>query len=324
MSVKRIVNLPTVAGWIGTAGGAFAAHTLVVDLPVGPRYHAIKIRAHPGAGKFLIDSNGSNGLIGELRLKVNGKVQRTMTADQLNKLNILNGVTYACRGGNTAATEAVLFIWLAEPWRKAPASADGTAWGTGDVATFQLEIDIRAYAGAAAGLTKPECQAIIDNSLVNVNGVWRPAPLGIITKWLQFQLPVAALSSWHDFTGLPKRDFYQSIHLIDANIDQVQVKVDNTIIREGTLNDNLTTLYQREMVPNPTATATPLTLAADMPTRGMWDVVFDEDDRLDSALPMEDGRGNKVQDLNLRVLTGSGGVAPRNITTIVQLAGAAE
>ncbi len=318
MSVKRIVNLPTVAGWIGTAGGAFAAHTIVIDLPVGPRYHAIWCSANPGAAKLGTD------LFGEMRLKVNGKTQRTMFADELNKLNILNGVLYASRGIATAATEFHIPIWLAEPWRNNPASADGMAWGTGDVGTFQLEVDIKAYAGAAAGLTLPNFKAIIDNSLINVNGVFRPTPLGVITKWLVFQLPIAQLSSYHDFTGLPKREFYQSIHLIDSNIDEFEVKVDNTIIRQDTVTGNNAKLYHREMIPNPTATATPATVAADMPTRGIVDIVFDEDDRLDSALPMEDGRGNKVQDFNLRIKSGAGGAAPRNIKTIIQLAGPAE
>lgn len=307
------------AGWVGTAGAGFTAHTVVVDLPVGPRYHAIWLGCtNPGAGKVGTD------LIGEMRLKVNGKTQRTMTADELNKLNLLNGALYACKGIATAATEFHLPIWLAEPWRNNPASADGTAWGTGDVGTFQLEVDIKAYAAAAAGLVAPTFKAMIDNSLVNVNGVFRPAPLGVITKWLAFQLPIVAVSSWHDFTGLPKREFYQSVHLVDANLDEFEVKVDNSIIRQDTIVGNNAKLFQREMNPNPTATATPATLAADMPTRGIVDIVFDEDDRLDSALPMEDGRGNKVQDFNLRLKSGSGGVAPRNVKCIIQLAGPAE
>jgi hypothetical protein len=316
--VKRIVNLPTVSGWIGTAGGAFAAHTVTVDIPTGPTYHSIWANINPGAGKTL------TGIFNEFRLKVNGKVQRSMTGDELNKLNILNGIAYASRGAYTAATEFSLPIWLAEPWRNNPSAVEGTAWGTGDVSTFQLEVDIIAYAAAAAGLTAPTFSAIVDDSVITLDGRAVPRPLGVITKWFNVQYPITALSSYHDFTGLPKRDFYQSIHLIDANVDEFEVKVDNTIYRQDTITRNKARLYHREMVPDPTATASPVNVAADMPTRGMQDIVFDEDDRLDSALPMTYPSGRDVKDFNLRVKTGAGGAAPRNIKTIYQLAGAAE
>lgn len=316
--VKRIVNLPTVSGWIGTAGGGFAAHTVTVDIPTGPTYHSIWVNINPGAGKTL------TGIFNEMRLKVNGKVQRVMTADELNKLNILNGVAYASRGCYTAATEFSLPIWLAEPWRNNPAAVEGTAWGTGDVSTFQLEADIVTYAAAAAGLTAPTFSAIVDDSVVTLDGKSVPRPLGAITKWFNVQIPITALSSWHDFTGLPRRDFYQSIHLIDSNVDEFEVKVDNTIYRQDTTTRNAARLYHREMVPTPSATATPINVAADMPTRGMYDIVFDEDDRLDSALSMTYPSGRDVKDFNLRIRSGSGGSAPRNIKTIYQLAGAAE
>ena len=318
MAVKRIVNLPTVSGYAGTAAGAFSAHTVTVDLPVGPRYHAIWLdQLSPGAAKVMTD------LFGDLRLKVNGKTQRTASADELNKLNLLNGFTFAAKGVATAATEFHLPIWLAEPWRKNQNSQDGSAWATGDVASFQLEWDIKAYAAAAAGLVAPTFKAEIDNSLVSIGNNVVDQPLGFITKWLQYQLPVTALSTYHDFTGFPKREFMQSIHLIDLNVDEFEVKVDNAIIRQDTKVGNEARLLGREMLAIPSATATPYGVAADMPTRGMVDVVFDHDDRLDSALPMQ-FNGRSVRDFNFRYKTGAGGAAPRNIKTILQLVGPAE
>lgn len=318
--VKRIVNLPTISGWNGTAGAAFSAHTVTVDLPTGPTYHNIMATINPGAAKVMTD------IFGDMRLKVNGKTQRTFSADELNKLNILNGVQYASKGAGTAATEFTLSIWFAEDWRKNPRSVEGSAWGTGDVSTFQLEVDIKAYGGAAAGLTAPVFQSTVDDSVVTVGNAIVPRPLGIITKWFQYQYPILAVSSYHDFMGLPRREFdmYQSIHLIDANIDEFEVKVDNSTYRQTTKTRNEQHLFQRGMFPAPTATATPGTVAADLPTRGMLDIVFDEDDRLDSALPMQYPNGRLVKDFNLRVKSGSGGSAPRNIKTIVQLAGPAE
>lgn len=319
MGVKRIVNLPTSSGWVGTAGAGFSAHTVSVDMPVGPRYHAIWCKqSNPGAAKVMTD------LFNEIRLKINGKVQRVMTADELNKINILNGFEYAAFGAGTAATAFSLPIWLAEPWRKSTDAQQAFAWGTGDVASFQLELDIKAYGAAAAGLVAPTFQAEIDDSFISVNGKEVPTPLGVITKWFNFQLPVNAASSWHDYTGFPKRDFYQSIHFVDGNLDEFEVKVDNSIYRQDTIVDNRAKLKSRGLLANPTATATPWNVAADLPTRGMEDIVFDHDDRADSALPMVYPSGRRVQDFNVRYKTGAAGTVPRNIRTIIQVAGPAE
>lgn len=318
MATKRIVNLPNVSGWIGTAGGAFAAHTITIDIPVGPRYHEIWIGANPGAAKTLID-NGGTGLLGEFRLKVNGKVQRQALASDINKINVLNGVTYACRSGLTNAAATDLCVYLAEPWRENEDAQDGLAWATGDVSTFQLEVDIVAYAGAAAGLTKPTAKAVIDNSLVDAgNGRQVDAPMGAIVKWRQVQIPVA--SGFNDFGGLPKRDFYQSLHLFDyANFSDFEVKVDNNMIRQDSKSGNENRLSAHAMLPAPTATATPATLAADMPTRNMIDIVFDHDDKVSSSLPMR-YNGRQVGDYNLRLNTTTTGT----IKCIYQLIGPAD
>jgi hypothetical protein len=318
MATKRIVNLPNVSGWIGTAGGAFPAHTVTIDLPVGPRYHEIWIGANPGAAKTLID-NGGTGLFGEFRLKVNGKVQRQALASDINKINVLNGVTYACRGGLTNATAADLCVYLAEPWRENEDAQDGLAWATGDVSTFQLEVDIVNYAGAAAGLTKPTAKAVIDNSLVDAgNGKQVDASMGAIVKWRQVQIPVA--SGFNDFGGFPKRDFYQSLHFFDyANFSDFEVKVDNNMIRQDSKAGNENRLSAHAMLPAPTATATPATLAADMPTRNMIDIVFDHDDKVSSSLPMR-YNGRQVGDFNVRLNTTTTGT----IKTIYQLIGPAD
>lgn len=318
MGSKRIVNLPTAAGSAIAASTAFSAHTITVDMPVGPRYHAIYIKClNPGTGKVGTD------LLGEIRIKVNGKVQRVFTADELNKINILNGFEWACTGFATAATEFTLPIWFAEPWRKSTEAQQGLAWSTGDVSTFQLEVDIKAYASTAAvtGLT---FQAEIDDSYITVDGKSIPQPMGVITKWFNFQLPIVAASSWHDFTGFPKRGFYQSMHLVDANLDEFEIKLDNSIYYQDTVTSNNAKLKQRQMLPNPSATITPYGVAADLPTRGMVDIVLDRDDRLDSALAMVYPNGRPVQDFNLRVKSGASGTVSRNVKAIVQVAGAAE
>lgn len=324
MPTKRVVNLPTISGWVGTAGGAFAAHTITIDLPVGPRYHQVRLRAHPGAGKKLLHVDATrDGLIGEIRVKVNGKVQRVHTGHELNCLNVLNGAVYACKGGYDDNTEAELILHFAEPWRENIETEDGLAWATGDVSTFQIEIDIRDYAAAAAGLTKPTAKAVIDNSLVDVgNGRMVDRPMGGIVKVQTVQIPTA--SGWNDFMGFPKRDAYQSIHLVDyANLVEFQVKVDNNIILEDTKAGNEAFLASHGMLQNPSKTATPWTASTDMPNstdstqRGMTDIVFDKDDRIGSSLAMA-YNGRRVGDFNVRINTTTAG----NVKAIYQTFGA--
>jgi len=325
MATKRVVNLSTVSGWIGNTT-AFAAHTITIDIPVGPRYHQIAIRAHPGSGKKLIHVDSTrDGLLGEMRLKVNGKVQRVFTAAELNSLNVLNGANYACKGGLTDDTEAELTIYFAEPWRENVETEDGLAWATGDVDTFQLEIDIKEYtSGTYTGLTKPTCKAVVDNTFVKVGDKMVDAPMGAIVKVFSFQAPSA--SGWNDYMQLPKRDLYQSIHLVDyANHVEFEVKVDNNIIRQDTKAGNEAKLASHGMLQNPTKTATPLMLAADLPnstdttSRGMIDIVFDHDDRVSSSLPMN-FHGRRVGDFNLRFSTTTSGT----VKIITQTLGPAE
>lgn len=314
--VKRIVNLPNVTGWAGAVAGAFSAHTVTLDLPVGPRYHVVWISGHAGAGKKATD------LIGEIRIKVNGAVQRVFTLTELLKLNVLNsnqtvGYGYAGRNGNVAATTFYIPIWFAEPWRKSLAAQDGLAWGTGDVSTFQIELDIAAYAaGTFTGLVAPTFKAEVDNSLVAIDGRNVDQPLGIITKWRRLQIPITSANGWNDFLGLKDLSgAIQSVHLSDANISEFELIVDNSIVRKNTTAWNAATLAARDMAPDAASTN-------DCPARAMYDLVFDHDDILANALPLT-FNGRKVGSVNLR-LNENGGTVSRNITTLVQYAGPAE
>lgn len=325
MATKRVVNLPNVSGWAGNTT-AFSAHTVVVDVPVGPRYHEIWIEADPGTGKKLIHVDGTrDGLIGEIRVKLNGRVQRVFTAQELNCLNVLNGAEYTAFQGYTDGEPGKLCIFFNEPWREDIATQDGLAWATGNVETFQIELDIKEYTpGTYTGLTQPTLKAVIDNSLVKVGDALVDAPLGAIVKVAAFQAPSA--SGWNDYMQLPKRDFYQSIHLVDsANHVEHEVKVDNNIIRQDTKAGNVSRLTAHGMLPNPTKTATPGVLAADLPNdtdttgRGMIDIVFDADDKIGSALAMN-FNGRRVGDFNLRFNTTTAGT----VKVITQTIGPAD
>src|SRR5439155_14461192 len=75
----RIKQLPT---FDSTASGV----KNVVDLPLGLRYHVVWLEV----GNDDTAANGLTDLVEDIVVKINGKPQRTHSADQLNQLNGLN------------------------------------------------------------------------------------------------------------------------------------------------------------------------------------------------------------------------------------------
>lgn len=149
------------------------------DLPIGPRYHVAWNRLQFTTGTGTLTTALSN-FIGLIRVKVNGRVQRSLTATQLNAYNSLMGQEYHAYVTTNAAPNVIvaaydstgalmtvtngqitstpyslsastsyvlhLPIFFSEPFRKQYFSADLPAWptawpgGKSAVATFQLEL----------------------------------------------------------------------------------------------------------------------------------------------------------------------------------------
>jgi hypothetical protein len=292
---KSIINLNNVQGSQPASTVAFAGGTITVDIPVGPTYHTIWITGNAGTSKKMAD------LINEIRVKVNGKVQRIHTATELNTINQLHGSQYGATLGATNASLFVLPIFFAEPWRKNLAAQEGLAWGTADVSTFQLEIDIKADTFTAN--TAISCKAEIDD------GPGRP--LGVITKFFSTNIPVA--SGWNDYTTFPKRDAYAQVSVWDANLVEFEVKVNNETIRQATDAANSAHLGHKDMFPKAAASGDVVDQLA------ITHVVFDVDDIPGNALAMvRDGR--PVRDFNFRINTTSTGT----VKAVYQLQGFAE
>lgn len=263
MALKRVSPLSSFSS-------VAASSTASIDLPVGPRYHVIWLVYDNAAHDGWLDAN----VCSDIRLKVNGKVQRTFSAAELNALNALMNNPSATYGtaadvpystyDNTGA-EAWLPIFLAEPWRPEIVSKEGLAWGTGDLQSFQIEVDL----GSATGPVL-RAYAEVDNAVVTTEGLQRAMPMGNIVKWSRFYVPYTAAGILNLQT-IPRRDVILQLSLWNtatAYISSLQVKADNYEWRDLSEQDNGMILRARGM--NPTAVGGGAT------TR--YDVVFDYDD----------------------------------------------
>lgn len=274
--------------------GVTAGQTAVITLAPGPRYHKV-ILALSAAAKTGVQ------IANEIRVKVNGKTQRVHTYTELDDLNKFNGAIYAVQNSGGAGNAYYITIHFAEPWRLMQAQREGLAWSTGDVSSLQIEVDILA----AAGTVTLTAYADADNSYLADGRT--PAGLGLISKWYRGQVPVTSTTAvW---LGIPLSENLQQVSFMDANITNVKILLDGVEVR------NL-----------PKAVNDALLVAAGMvPVSGRFDVVFDHDDILSNALPLEISTVTdtvKAKELSFE-LTLSDGTA-RNIACIYQKLGLAD
>lgn len=298
MALKRVSQLPAFNGV--PASGVAATATL--DIPIGPRYSEIIIKAS--------DSGNANlsTIISDYRLKVNGRTQRQMTVGQLDYINSLQSdpsyyTSGTTRGIVTPATSyGSLFknasnvtyqpIFFAEPERIGGVGA-ALAWPTGNLSSFQLEIDV-----ANSATTKTiQAFAAVDNAIVTTNGLQKAAPMGKIIKWVRTSVDInGTTKNWQNFW---KRDVLVGVHFFDNAITNVQLLADSYEWRNVSQNDNLYHLAQHGM----TGTAS------------NFNLVMDYDDIVNGGGLKLDG----IQDLRLNVTLSDG--TARNVPVILELYG---
>lgn len=238
-----------------------AGQTATVTVPTGPRYHAIFLKYKENANQATIEAD-----LSQIRIKVNGKVQRVATLEELNKINALNG--YAFQAG-------MIPIFFSEPARRNVTSEDALAWGTVDVSTFQIEIDIDA------GATAPKLEGFAYIDMV-------PARLTNIMKWKRQsiqnnQAGELTVNTLPRVTG----DVYHRMHCFETaggDISSIEVNLDRTEVYTQKDADNDAILAMRGLEPQ----------------TDVFHVVFDETQRIEDGLPLDDGNGNRVQDFSVK------------------------
>ena len=253
-----------------------ASKTVLIDLPIGPRYQHIQLQHGFSAGTNTIAGAMANILA--IRIKVNGKIQRTFGSGvatgsnqggiELRDFNTLNqpagSTAFDCTGVPNTAPGVTIPIFFAEPWRDTPADREALAWPSSAWNSFQIEIDL----GAAATPTLTAF-AIIDAS---------PAPSAAPFIAKVFRQQFNASGTAFDIATLDRRDYLTQISLYpDSGSSQQTTEVDlrfnSQILDELTTPVRTAMLINRDM--SPTATGR---------TANMTDVVVEHDESLISNL----------------------------------------
>jgi len=253
-----------------------ASKTVLIDLPIGPRYQHIQLQHGYSAGTNTIAGAMANILA--IRIKVNGKQQRVFGSGvatgsnqggiELRDFNTLNqpagSTAFDCTGLPNTAPGVTIPIYFAEPWRDTPADREALAWPTSAWTSFQIEIDL----GAAATPTLTAF-AIIDAS---------PAPSAAPFIAKVFRQQFNASGTAFDIATLDRRDYLTQISLYpDSGSSQQTTEVDlrfnSQILDELTTPVRTAMLINRDM--SPTATGR---------TANMTDVVIEHDESLISNL----------------------------------------
>ena len=250
-----------------------ASTTVIIDLPIGPRYHSVTLEHGYASGTNTIAAAATN--IAGIRVKVNNKVQRNFAPDSarsggtvLRDFNLLNGTGYDCLGVPNTAPGVSFPIFFAEPWRTNPRDKDAMAWSSSGWRSFQIEVDL-----LTASTPTLVAAAVVDDLVIADPQILKVFRQGITAAGTSFD------------TGIvDRRDFLEAIQLYpDTGASQaatiVTLRKNGDILRELSKSANLALNTNSGMTP-----------AASGRSSNIYDIVLDHDDLLGSSVPLEDVR----------------------------------
>lgn len=214
----------------GAFNAVSAGQTATLDLSVGNlAYHMFQLEYGTGAAGGATQAQMESDIT-EIRIRVNGKVQRRMSAKQLLAINKWNGL--AVDAGAGAGQNGFLPIWLSEPWRRSAQGEDALAWGTSDIQSLQLEVDLAAAANAPKF---PDPSAEIERVARGLGG---------IIKYRKFRVPVSGIGQVQFFP--PRSDAYARIHAFETaagDIADVKVTIAGEDVFDAT-DDKIEAIYK--------------------------------------------------------------------------------
>jgi len=223
-----------------------ASKTALIELPIGPRYHAIILEHGYASGTNTIAAAATN--ISAIRLKTNSVVRRRYSGTQLRDTNLFHGTIYGGEGVPNTSPGSSFGIFFAEPWRKDVAAqlfgALPTVWQTGRLTSLQIEVDL----GAASTPTLVASALVDDGIPAMLNGQSAPP----IIEQLNFDVPAAGTA--FDVSTLEKRGVLLQLSLYaDSGASEqatnIEFRKNGQIIKEFTKSANFALLTNNEMYP---------------------------------------------------------------------------
>lgn len=269
-----------------------ASKTVLIDCPIGPRYHYIQLQHGYSAGTNTIAAAQANILA--VRIKVNGNIQRIFGSGvssgsnqggvELRDWTTLNqeqgSTLYDWTGVPNTAPGVTIPIYFAEPWRDTPTDREALAWPSSGWASFQIEVDL----GAASTPTLTAF-AYIDASPASA--------LPFIAKVYRQQFAIAGTQQ--DVAQITRRDYLTQISLYpdtgsSQQTSEVDLRFNSQIIDELTTPVRIAALTNRGM--SPTATGR---------SSNMTDIVMEHDESLTNNLLAGALNLNGASDLTMTV-----------------------
>ncbi|WOF73806.1 major capsid protein P2 [Parvibaculaceae bacterium PLY_AMNH_Bact1] len=251
-----------------------------IQIPRGPTYRTLILKYARGGTPATEAQLKSD--IEQVRIKVNGTTRWAATGTRL--VDILTKYY-----GHTL-TDGLLFIDLARHDLATIQGADNLAWGTNNVQTLTLEVDI------ASGAVNPEIEA---------HAVIDPVKrdLGMIVECWEVPFSTAVGGTFEISTIPEARGQLFAMHVAGANATGLEVEIDNVIFQNAP-SDVLNALYAR--VPS-----------GRVPQADYQHYTPTYLDRLDDVLPLS------AQDWRLKVAMSAAGSADIFMETLNQPLGPA-
>lgn len=234
--------------------------TNVIDLPIGNRkYHTLYLQYKVTSAQSVIEND-----ITDIRLKINGVVQRNMKPRFILDKAALHGKTFQ---------NGLIPIYLAEPWTQPYASGELLGWGTNGLNSLQLEVVI-------AGATSPALNVLAEYEI-------SAEPIGQIVKWKYQTMNVGGTGVLSLF-DLPKIDRYLAVHFFEdtaADITDIEVEVDDSTVFKVDDTQNSYALARSGL----------------SPVSDVFHVLFNRDSTLGAGLNMKRADGQPVSQFRFDV-----------------------
>jgi hypothetical protein len=204
--------------------------TAVCDMNLNQRIHCAVLELGDAGAALGGGSIAANipKLVNDIRVKVNSKVQRTMTGLQLNQLNGYHGSAYGAvsigtDGAGPNPYRIYLPIYFAAPWRTNTAQVEASAWNLAGIDSMSIEVDI------ATGLTTPVVTGFYDYDAPTANTI------GAIEKWIRANQGCAG--QIFDFTKMVNpKDYIFGVHMFATSdgkyVNKFKMTANGTDIRD--------------------------------------------------------------------------------------------